>query len=116
MVCLLFFDANDSPIDAFAEAKPVAWFYETAHIERLAVYPFLIVDVAVQVAGFVECKAVQVAMVDCLAVQTEGDLFHSVDVGCVVHIVIGFDRQSDLSPCFELAGNGLLAVFGRDRF
>ena len=55
-------------------------------------------------------------MVDRLAVQTEGNIFHSVDVCRIIHIIVGFDRQSDFSPCFDLAGDGLLAVFGRDRF
>ena len=55
-------------------------------------------------------------MVDDLAVQPEGDIFHSVDVCRVIHIIVGFDRQPDFSPCFDLAGEGLFPVFGCGRF
>ena len=116
VIRFLFFYVDDSPVDAFAETEAVTRFYETAHIEGTALCPFLIIDVAVQEAGLVESEAVQVAMVDNLAVQTEGNIFHSVDVCRIIHIIVGFNRQSDFSPGFDLTGDGLLAIFGRDRF
>ena len=50
-------------------------------------------------------------MVDDLAVLAEGNILHSVDICRIIHIIVGFDRQPDFSPSFDLAGDGLFAVF-----
>ena len=116
MIRFLFFYMDDSPVDAFVKTEAVTWFYEAAHIKGTTLFPFLIIDIAVQVTGLVESKAVQVAMVDDLAVLAEGNILHSVDICRIIHIIVGFDRQPDFSPSFDLTGDGLFAVFGRDRF
>ena len=116
MIRFLFSYMNDSPVDAFVKTEAVARFYKTAHIKGTTVFPFLIIDVTVQVAGLVESKAVQVAMVDDLAVLAKGNILHSVNICRIIHIIVGFDRQSDFSPSFDLAGDGLFAVFGCDWF
>ena len=55
-------------------------------------------------------------MVDDLAVLAKGNILHSVDICRIIHIIVGFDRKPDFSPSFDLTGDGLFAVFGRDRF
>lgn len=112
MIRFLFFYMDDSPVDAFVKTEAVTWFYEAAHIKGATLFPFLIIDIAVQVTGLVESKAVQVAMVDDLAVLAEGNILHSVDICRIIHIIVGFDRQPDFSPSFDLTGDGLFAVFG----
>ena len=111
-----FVDSQDSAVKAFDETKPVSRVDKTFDIERTVFFPFFKVCETVEVTTFIESETIQVTMKNNLAVCRQCDVFDTINIGGIIHVIVSFYSQSDFSPGFNLSGQCLFPVLGCDRF